>query len=88
MFTVHLPQEAVADLRAAWYAGRPGACAALLYAMRDLHARLEASPSTLGESRGSVDERIAFGAGVAVTFKIDRERQLVRVVRAWSVRRR
>lgn len=87
MFTVYMPREALTDLHDAWLDGCASSRAALEQSVACVRNKLQEDPAALGESRGSDDERIVVGCGVAATFQIDWQRRFVRVVRAWPVRR-
>jgi hypothetical protein len=87
MYTINMPEDAMAELVEAWSAGLPWLSADVEVGLIDLQCRLERDPSRQGESRGG-RERVVFAEGVAATFEVDPERQLVRVLRAWAFRRR
>jgi hypothetical protein len=77
----------MAALKAVWLYGCPEECAALINGLRDLRGRLAEAPGEAGESRGN-GRRIVFGAGVAALFEIYWDRRVVRILRAWTFRRR
>jgi hypothetical protein len=87
MYTIDMPEDAMAELVDAWSAGPPWLSADVEGGLTDLQRRLEQDPSGQGESRGG-RERIVFAGGVAATFEVDPQRRLVRVLRAWPFRRR
>jgi hypothetical protein len=86
MFSVYKPHDAMAELRAAWERCDDGARARIGAAMLELERRLQGGPTEQGESREG-GTRVLFHFPLAVSFEIDVERRLVRVLRAWTFRR-
>jgi hypothetical protein len=81
-----MPESAMAELVEAWSAGLPWLSADVEGGLADLQCRLERDPYGQGESRGG-RQRIFFAGGVAALYEVDPGRRLVRVLRAWPVRR-
>jgi hypothetical protein len=86
MYSIDMPEIAMAELVDAWSAGLPWLSAEVEVGLLDLQRRLEQDPASQGESRGG-RERIVFAGGVAATFEVDPQRRLVRILRAWPFRR-
>jgi hypothetical protein len=86
MYTLHVQEDALADLQA------PGQeqddLVQPLLALAALWVRLKEQPADVGESRGPDGLRVAFGRGVAALYELDEDSRQVRALRAWAFRQR
>jgi hypothetical protein len=82
MFAIYRSPEAMAPLRETWENADDSLRRAILEASHRLDRQLHKNPHKRGESRDG-RTRILFQAPIAVTFEIDEEKKLIRILRSW-----
>jgi hypothetical protein len=86
MYTIDMPESAMAELVEAWSAGLPWLSADVEQGLVAIQTLLENDPAGSGESRGG-NERVVFAGRVAARYVVDAGRRRVKILRAWSFRR-
>lgn len=86
MYCVFKHQDAMVEVLAAWEHGDAELRVRIPAAMLDLEKQLQVNPLGIGESRGE-GLRILFQYPLAVTFQVEEENRMVRILRAWTYRR-
>ena len=82
MFMIYRDSKSVAPLQQSWEQADEALQNDILLATRRIDEALHFDPQEKGEGRGG-NARILFQAPLAVTFEVDEEKKLVRVLRAW-----
>jgi len=85
MFCVYRNETAMTLLRRTWDGAGDELRLTILRAMQQIERELQSDPHHKGESRPG-GARILFQSPLAVLFEVDDEKNLVRIVRAWSYR--
>jgi hypothetical protein len=86
-FEVVWTQTALDNLATAWTRADSAMRQDLTRATREIDRLLQSDPHNQGESRAS-NRRITFQPPLGVIFEVDSNRPVVRVLFAWSIRRR
>ncbi len=86
MFQVDWLQTALNELAAVWAGADSAQRKAITAANHAIDRRLERDPTNEGESRGP-RRRILFQVPLAITFEVDPQRRVVRVLPTWVIRK-
>jgi len=87
MFEVQWQPSALDGLARIWMKAASAERQEITAASRQLDNALGSNPESQGESR-ELNERVVFADPIGVRIVIDHERSIVRVLKAWHIRRR
>jgi hypothetical protein len=87
MFTVRWVRSAQNELATVWTQADSAMRQAITFSVHQIDQELQRDPENIGESRAG-NERIFFLFPLGIRFEVNKDEFVVRVLHAWSYRRR